>query len=243
LSHPNIVEVFDFGEEPRWYMVFEYLPGGSLEEKLTQGVAFSDDDVARIARDIAAGLAHAHERGVVHRDLKPANILFDAEERSKIADFGIARVQGTDTLTDAGTVLDTAAYISPEQVRGEHPTPATDIYSLGVILYRLLAARLPFEAETATELAALHRDAEQPPLRAGVIAAVALAALAKTHYSGPLTVRPCSAHSTEPPARTPRPRRSPVRLSPQRAAGGPGRSSWLFRPCSSQPAVSRRRSC
>lgn len=186
LSHPNIVRLFDFGEEERWYMVFEYLPGGSLEERLAQVDAFSGDEVARVARDLAAGLAHAHDRSVVHRDLKPDNVLFDPEGRSKIADFGIARVQGTDTLTDAGTVLGTAAYISPEQVRGEPVTPATDVYSFGVILYRLLAGRLPFEADSATRLAALHRDAAAPPLptnddddQSGALAAVAMSALAK----------------------------------------------------------------
>ncbi|HMI29510.1 MAG TPA: serine/threonine-protein kinase, partial [Gaiellaceae bacterium] len=92
LAHPNIVQLFDFGDEERRYMVFEYLAGGSLEERLTHAEALSDDEVDRIARDVAAGLAHAHEHGVVRRDLKPGNILFDSEARSKIADFGIARV-------------------------------------------------------------------------------------------------------------------------------------------------------
>ena len=180
LSHPNIVQLFDFGEEERWYMVFEYLPGGSLEERLAEADAVSETEIARIAGDVAAGLAHAHARGVVHRDLKPGNVLFDPERRSKIADFGIARVQGTDTLTEAGTVLGTAAYISPEQVRGEPATPASDVYSFGVILYRLLAGRLPFEAESPLQLAALHRDAEPPPLAtSGVLPAIAMSALAK----------------------------------------------------------------
>jgi serine/threonine protein kinase len=185
LAHPNIVELFDFGEQERPYMVFEHLEGGSLEEQLTERAAFSEDEVLRIASDVAAGLAHAHERGVVHRDLKPGNILFGAEGRLKIADFGIARVQGTDTLTDAGTVLGTAAYISPEQVRGEETTPATDVYSFGVILYRLLAGRLPFEAESPTELATLHRDAEPPPLVRGRLAPLVMAALAKDPVQRP----------------------------------------------------------
>jgi len=184
LAHPNIVQLFDFGYEERRYMVFEYLAGGSLEERLTRGVSVSDDEVARIASDVAAGLAHAHEHGVVHRDLKPGNILFDSEARSKIADFGIARVQGADTLTDAGTVLGTAAYISPEQVRGEPTTPATDVYAFGLVVYRLLAGRLPFEAPTSTELARMHRDAEPPPLarvsaRNQALADLAMSALAK----------------------------------------------------------------
>src|SRR6266542_1449892 len=98
LAHPNIVQLFDFGNEERRYMVFEYLAGGSLEERLAHGVAISDDEAARIVSDVAAGLAHAHARGVVHRDLKPGNILFDSEARSKIADFGIAVIQAADTL-------------------------------------------------------------------------------------------------------------------------------------------------
>jgi serine/threonine protein kinase len=149
LAHPNIVQLFDYGEaEGRPYIVFEYLPGGSLEARLAGGRALPDGETARVAAEIAAGLAHAHRRGVVHRDLKPGNVLFDAEDRAKIADFGIAQLAGAVTLTDAGTVLGTAAYISPEQTRGEPATPASDAYSLGVVLYRMLTGRLPFESES-----------------------------------------------------------------------------------------------
>ena len=193
LAHPNIVQLFDFGEEDgRPYMVFEYLPGGSLEARLSAGGGpLPDEETARVVRDIAAGLAHAHERGVVHRDLKPANVLFDPEDRAKIADFGIARLFGEDTLTDAGTVVGTAAYISPEQTRAERATPATDVYAFGVVLYRLLTGRLPFEGDSAAALAAMHRDAE-PPDPASVrrdvppeLATLAEAALAKAPESRP----------------------------------------------------------
>ncbi len=102
-------------------MVLEYLPQGSLEERLRDGQPLPDDETLGIAIEIAAGLAHAHERGLVHRDLKPANILFDSEGRAKIADFGIARMGGSGTLTEAGTVLGTASYISPEQATGDRP--------------------------------------------------------------------------------------------------------------------------
>jgi serine/threonine protein kinase len=186
LAQTNIVQLFDYGEESgRPYMVFEYLPGGSLEERLAEAGPLSEDEIARVATDIASGLAHAHERGVVHRDLKPANVLFDAEGRAKIADLGIAQLRGADTLTDAGTVLGTAAYISPEQTRGEPATPASDVYAFGVVLYRLLSGRLPFEAGSPAELAAMHRDAEPPPLTSirrdvpAGLAALAVAALAK----------------------------------------------------------------
>src|SRR5260221_9698112 len=120
LAHPNICALYGYGEtEGRPFMVLEYLPGGSLEERLTPGRPLPDAETRRIAVDIAAGLAHAHERGLVHRDLKPANILFDSEGRAKIADFGIARMRGTGTLTETGTVLGTASYLSPEQATGE----------------------------------------------------------------------------------------------------------------------------
>jgi eukaryotic-like serine/threonine-protein kinase len=166
VSHPNICALFDYGEsEGRPFMVLEYLPGGSLEELLARG-PLPDEEVARIAREIAAGLEHAHERGLVHRDLKPANVLFDAEGRAKIADFGIVRMGGTGTLTEAGTVLGTAAYISPEQATGLPATAASDVYSFGVMLFRMLTGRLPFVADNAMELARLNRDEPAPAVTA-----------------------------------------------------------------------------
>ena len=167
LSHENIVRLFDYGDEDgRPCMVFEYLPGGSLEDRLAAGTALSEPEITRIARDMAEGLAHAHEQGVVHRDLKPGNVLFDAERRAKIADFGIAQLGGATTLTEAGTILGTAAYMSPEQAAGEPATPASDVYSFGVVLYRMLAGRLPFEANSPAKLAAMHLRAQPDPVSA-----------------------------------------------------------------------------
>ena len=192
LAHPNICALYGYGEtEGRPFMVLEYLPGGSLEERLTPGRPLPDDETRRIAVDIAAGLAHAHERGLVHRDLKPSNVLFDAEGRAKIADFGIARLGEASGLTELGTVLGTATTISPEQAAGLAATPASDVYAFGVILYRLLTGRLPFEAEDALTLAAMHRDMPPPPLarfRADAPAAlesIAMAALAKSPADRP----------------------------------------------------------
>src|SRR5665213_192244 len=166
LGHPNITQLYDYGEEDnRPYIVLEYLPGGTLEERLRSGNPLPDDDVQRISAELAAGLAHAHARGVIHRDLKPANVLFDQEGRAKLADFGIARMTaGEGTLTEAGTVLGTAAYISPEQAAGEPASAASDVYSFGVMLYRMLTGRLPFESNDPMELVTLHRDSEPPPL-------------------------------------------------------------------------------
>lgn len=165
LSHPAICRLYDYGEaDGRPYMVLEYLAGGTLEDRLASEEPLPDADAERIAREIASGLAHAHERGLVHRDVKPGNVLFDEEGAAKITDFGIARVLDASTLTEAGTLLGTAAYISPEQARGEQATPASDVYSFGVILYRMLTGRLPFKAQSPLELAAMHEGADPPPI-------------------------------------------------------------------------------
>src|SRR5881227_2729018 len=170
LAHPNVMQLYDYGEDNgRPYMVLEYVAGGTLEERLagTNGKPVPDEETRGIAAGIAAGLAHAHARGVVHRDLKPANVLFDEEGRPKLADFGIARLAaGEGTLTEAGTLLGTAAYISPEQASGAPSTAASDVYSFGVILFRILTGRLPFESPDPLQLALQHRDAPPPPVSA-----------------------------------------------------------------------------
>ena len=145
-------------------MVLEYLPGGTLEERLAPGRPLPDDETRRIAGEIAAGLAHAHERGLVHRDLKPSNVLFDAEGRAKIADFGIARHRRAERADRGGDRARHGAYISPEQAAGQPATPASDVYAFGVILFRMLTGRLPFEAADALALAAMHRDLPPPPV-------------------------------------------------------------------------------
>src|ERR1700704_4867800 len=166
LAHPNITQLYGYGEsDGRPYMVLEYVPGGKLEERRSDTPPLPAGGAFPSAPGVAAGLAHAHARGVVHRDLKPANVLFDEEGRAKLADFGIARMAaGEGTLTEAGTVLGTAAYISPEQAAGAPATAASDVYSFGVMLYRMLTGRLPFESSNPMDLVALHRDSEPPPL-------------------------------------------------------------------------------
>src|SRR4051794_21234487 len=187
LAHPNVTQLYDYGEENgRPYMVLEYLPGGTLEERLKPSKPLPDDEAFAIAAGVAAGLAHAHARGVVHRDLKPANVLFDEEGRPKLADFGIARMAaGEGTLTEAGTVLGTAAYISPEQASGAPATAASDVYSFGVMLYRMLTGRLPFESNDPMELVMMNRDQAPPPITAfrkdppGLLESATMAALEK----------------------------------------------------------------
>ena len=193
LAHPNVTQLYDYGEEDgRPYMVLECLLGGTLEDRLQSGRPLPDGETFAIATGIAAGLAHAHARGVVHRDLKPANVLFDDEGRPKLADFGIARLAaGEGTLTEAGTVLGTAAYLSPEQAMGEPATATSDVYSFGVILYRMLTGRLPFESSDPLQLVMQHRDAAPPPIASlrgdapASLESTATAALAKNPRDRP----------------------------------------------------------
>jgi serine/threonine protein kinase len=186
LAHENVMRVFDYGEaEAGPFMALEWLHGGTLEERLADG-PLPPAETSRIAKGIAAGLSQLHDHGLVHRDLKPANVLFDEEGRPKLGDFGLARrVAGAGTLTEAGTVLGTAAYLSPEQAAAEPVGPASDVYSFGVILFRMLTGALPFVADEALALMNMHRYAAPPAvdeLRPGAppdLAALAEAALRK----------------------------------------------------------------
>jgi serine/threonine-protein kinase len=192
LNHPNVTQLYDYGEvggHP--YMALEYLSGGTLEDRLSAGKPLQDDEAAAIAAQLAAGLAHAHAHGLVHRDLKPGNVLFDDEGRPKIADFGIARSGTGSTITEEGTVLGTAGYISPEQAAGKPATTASDVYSFGVILFRMLTGRLPFEADSPLELVEMHRRLDAPPVESlrqnppAHLAVVAEASLARDPQGRP----------------------------------------------------------
>jgi serine/threonine-protein kinase len=157
LQHPNIVQVFDSGEDPasgRHYIVMEYVDGPSAADMLRERKQLDVQETANIVRDACHGLDYAHRAGVVHRDVKPGNLLF-AEEMgiTKLADFGIAKAAEQTRITQVGSVLGTAAYLSPEQARGEEAGPASDIYSLGVCAYQFLTGRLPHEYGSLTELA------------------------------------------------------------------------------------------
>ena len=167
LADENVMRVYDYGEDEAGpFMALEWLPGGTLEQRLAQG-PLPPDESRYVAAGMATGLARLHSRGLVHRDLKPANVLFDEEGRVKLGDFGLARrAVGPGTLTDAGTVLGTAAYISPEQAAGEPAGPASDVYSFGVILFRMLTGRLPFVADEALALVDMHRNTPAPAVEA-----------------------------------------------------------------------------
>jgi serine/threonine-protein kinase len=162
---PSTVTIFDVGEwEGRPYIVMEYVSGGSLADRVAREGAQPPARVLAWLEDAADALDAAHRHGVVHRDVKPGNLLLDADGNAKVADFGIASAAGLDSLTQAGTVLGTAGYLSPEQARGEQATPASDRYSLAVVAYELLAGRRPFERESPTAEAAAHVSAEPPAI-------------------------------------------------------------------------------
>ena len=157
LQHPNIVQVFDSGQDPesrRHYIVMEYVDGPSCADLLRERKRLEIDETVQIVRDACHGLDYAHRAGVVHRDVKPGNLLIAEEMRTtKLADFGIAKAAEQTRITQVGSVLGTAAYLSPEQARGDEAGPASDTYSLGVCAYQFLTGRLPHEYASLTELA------------------------------------------------------------------------------------------
>ena len=145
LTHPNIVGVFDYGEtNDLAYIVMEFVDGPPLKNLLDKQERFALTDTVRVMEDLLAGLQFSHDRGVVHRDIKPANVMLTSGGQAKIADFGIARIESS-SMTQAGTLLGTPAYMSPEQFMGQVVDARTDIYSSGVLLYQLLTGERPFE--------------------------------------------------------------------------------------------------
>jgi len=169
LIHPNIVQVYDTGvDEGRHYIVMEYVEGRSGAQILQRQGPVEPEIAAEIGIQSCAGLDYAHRRGIIHRDVKPGNLMVvggpvgGGEMIVKLTDFGIARAIEQTRITQVGSVVGTAAYLAPEQVRGEEATPATDVYALGVVLYQFLTGRLPYEGSSLAELAV--RQQNETPL-------------------------------------------------------------------------------
>ncbi|MBW3574470.1 MAG: Stk1 family PASTA domain-containing Ser/Thr kinase [Actinobacteria bacterium] len=187
LSHPNIVSVYDWGEEGgTYFIVMEYVEGPSLAQLIRDEGRIEPERAADITADVAAALGFAHRNGVVHRDVKPGNVIISPNGQVKVADFGIARAVSTqENLTQAGTVMGTATYFSPEQARGEAVDPRSDVYSLGVVLYEMLTGRPPFTGDSPVAVAYKHvQETPQPPRARnpripGALEAIVLQAMAK----------------------------------------------------------------
>ncbi|MBD0282911.1 MAG: serine/threonine protein kinase [Thermoleophilaceae bacterium] len=168
LQHPNIVQVFDSGHDPdsrRHYIVMEYVDGPSCADLLRERKRLEIEETVQVVRDACHGLDYAHRMGVVHRDVKPGNLLIAAAMRTtKLADFGIAKAAEQTRITQVGSVLGTAAYLSPEQARGDEAGPRSDTYSLGVCAYQFLTGRLPHEYASLTELALKQQQQAVVPI-------------------------------------------------------------------------------
>ena len=157
LSHPNIIDVYDVGEDDGTpFIVMELVRGQSLKEIIAADAPFHPDDVAELLEQIGGALDYAHARGYVHRDIKPGNILIDEHGRARLVDFGIAKGLADGDLTEAGASLGTVGYLSPEQAAGLMATPASDVYSAGVVAFEMLTGELPFAAETPVGVAMRH---------------------------------------------------------------------------------------
>jgi serine/threonine-protein kinase len=174
LVHPNIVQVFDSGQDEetgQYFIVMEYIEGSSCAEILRDDGWVEVDEAIGIIEQACEGLHYAHRNGVVHRDVKPGNLLRAREGEVKLADFGIAKATEQSSITQVGSVLGTAAYLAPEQARGEEAGPSADLYALGVVTYQLISGRLPYDATSLTELA-LKQQQEKPPSLDTLVAAV-----------------------------------------------------------------------
>jgi serine/threonine-protein kinase len=166
LSHPNIVSIYDRGEsEGAYYIAMEYLEGKTLKELLVVRGPTPIRVAVDYTRQILAALAFAHRNGLVHRDIKPHNVIVAPDGRLKVTDFGIAR-SGTSQMTEAGSIIGTAQYLSPEQARGAPVSPSSDLYSVGIVLYEMLTGSVPFTGDTPLEIAMKHLSAvPEPPSR------------------------------------------------------------------------------
>ncbi|KRF47318.1 hypothetical protein ASH01_21795 [Terrabacter sp. Soil811] len=163
LSHPNIAQVYDYGVDgDSHFIVMEYAEGQDLAHVIREHGRLTPGDAVRVAEQVCAALGAAHRAGVVHRDVKPGNVIIRPDGTVKVTDFGIARALGQASLTDTGTVMGTAAYVAPEQARGEATTPSSDLYSLGILLFQMLTGSVPFDGDTPVAIAMRHLDEPVP---------------------------------------------------------------------------------
>lgn len=165
LIHPNIVNIYDVGEGEQPYIVMEFVDGMDLKEYIKENHPIPYNKVIDIMSQILSGIAYAHSNGVIHRDIKPHNILIDKEGNVKITDFGIAVALSQNSITQTNSLLGSVQYISPEQARGNLVTKQSDVYSLGIVLYEMLTASVPFEGESAVSIALKHFQSPIPSLR------------------------------------------------------------------------------
>ena len=184
ISHPNVVEVYDFGDDPvaGVYLVMKYIDGESLARTLARVGRLSVEATMRLVAEAAEALHAAHDKGVTHRDVKPGNLLLRPDGGAMLTDFGIARFAEATGYSTTGTLSGTSGYIAPERLNGQPATARSDIYSLGVVAYRCLAGRMPFDGESPLEVALRHVHDELPPLPADVppgVRAVVERAMAK----------------------------------------------------------------
>jgi serine/threonine-protein kinase len=165
LDHPNVVTVYDVGRDgDRHYIVMEFVDGEDLKTCIRRKGRLTVAEAVDIATQVAAGVGHAHKAGIIHCDVKPQNVLLTEDGTAKVADFGIARALSESGLTDSDVVWGSPLYLAPEQAAGERPTPASDVYSIGVTLYEMLAGVPPFQAEKPAALALMHVQDDPPPL-------------------------------------------------------------------------------
>ena len=165
LSHPNIVSIYDVENEGEfYYLILEYVEGMTLKDYMVKNPRIPIETIVHIAKQIAAGLSHAHQNGIIHRDIKPQNILMNENLTCKITDFGIARAYGDTTLTQTNQMLGTVYYLSPEQARGNVATAQSDIYSLGILIFEMITGQIPFKGESAVAIALKHLQEELPDI-------------------------------------------------------------------------------
>ena len=165
LSHPNIVSIYDVENEGEfYYLILEYVEGMTLKDYMIKNPRITIETIVHIAKQISAGLSHAHQNGIIHRDIKPQNILMKEDLTCKITDFGIARAYGDTTLTQTNQMLGTVYYLSPEQARGNVATAQSDIYSLGILIFEMITGQIPFKGESAVAIALKHLQEELPEI-------------------------------------------------------------------------------